>query len=185
MFWNAEVWQTCKNVRNQEGGKHFFTPLFFSLILPKPQKVMCIAEEHQKDLKDSWIQHRGGRSSLKVLRGSIMMLVSVFSLSARVSVERKLPPGERWRRSPPPRARWTGKKPKIKVLKSPEQFPLQSTGCDWSIYKSEDQVGSCIKKTKKKQRVDRDIWAHHQFNKPLAACFHWTQHLYQSPLPCQ
>ncbi len=28
MIWNFKVWQTCKTIKNQEGGQHFFTPLY-------------------------------------------------------------------------------------------------------------------------------------------------------------
>ncbi len=28
MIWNIKVWQTCKEIKNQEGGQHFFTPLY-------------------------------------------------------------------------------------------------------------------------------------------------------------
>ncbi len=28
MIWNIKVWQTCKKIKNQEGGQHFFTPLY-------------------------------------------------------------------------------------------------------------------------------------------------------------
>ncbi len=30
MIWNIKVWQTCKKIKNQEGGQHFFTPLYLS-----------------------------------------------------------------------------------------------------------------------------------------------------------
>ncbi len=31
MIWNIKVWQTCKKIKNKEGGQHFFTPLYVSL----------------------------------------------------------------------------------------------------------------------------------------------------------
>ncbi len=30
MIWNIKVWQTCKKIKNQEGGQHFFTPLYIT-----------------------------------------------------------------------------------------------------------------------------------------------------------
>ncbi len=28
MIWNIKVWQTCKKIKNQDRGQHFFTPLY-------------------------------------------------------------------------------------------------------------------------------------------------------------
>ncbi len=33
MIWNIKVWQTCKKIKNQEGGQHFFTPLYTMVCL--------------------------------------------------------------------------------------------------------------------------------------------------------
>ncbi len=32
MIWNIKVWQTCKKIKNQEGGQHFFTPLYICIV---------------------------------------------------------------------------------------------------------------------------------------------------------
>ncbi len=34
MIWNIKVWQTCKKKKkNQEGGQHFFTPLYIYIYI--------------------------------------------------------------------------------------------------------------------------------------------------------
>ncbi len=38
MIWNIKVWQTCKKKKNQEGGQHFFTPLYLD-------KFVAVCEE--------------------------------------------------------------------------------------------------------------------------------------------
>ncbi len=47
MIWNIKVWQTCKKIKNQEGGQHFFHTTVHSLRIMKIKKyffstLVCI-----------------------------------------------------------------------------------------------------------------------------------------------
>ncbi len=42
MIWNIKVWQTCKKIKNQEGGQHFFTPLYIYILLFVPVREIIL-----------------------------------------------------------------------------------------------------------------------------------------------
>lgn len=108
----------------------------------------------------------------------------------------KLLPGERWRRYPPPRARWRKKSNTEKKLLWSNRLCFQSFLISWhykahivAVWSVQNLVSVCLLTPSHTQTkmscVDPDILSHHQFNQPLTACFHYTQYLHHSLQPCQ